>query len=209
MKKTIHFALFSAFLGLASAYASVDCVKISQTVKLAVAADQSKILEIVSKEVAAAPSCACEVVKSAIEASSADKALVASIVETAANSAPEQLRLISQCAIAMAPDAVSEVQSVLAKLDPNRGEAGHSAKSAQGAKVPAQPVVASDWNPLDFPSEGPVGLDFPGEEPVGFNPGGPGGFPMLPPGFPVNIPPSINPPTVTDPNIPTQISSDT
>ncbi|NJM38324.1 MAG: hypothetical protein HC845_10955 [Akkermansiaceae bacterium] len=134
---------------------------------------------------AAAPGCACEIVKSAIEASVADTKIVAAIVEAAAMAAPEQMRLISQCAVAVAPDALSAVQAVLAKLDPNLGETGASSKGSKSAKSPAG-EVASAGNPLDFPGQGPVGP----------TPGGPGGYPLIP-----NIPPVlIAPPDVSNVN---------
>ncbi len=191
MKKTVHFALFSAALGVLSASAETDCVKLAQSIKLSVAAEQSRVLEIVAAEVAAAPSCACEVVKAAIEGSSADSQTVASIVEAASTAAPEHMRLISQCAVAMAPDALAQVQAVIAKLDPNSGESydsSKSSKSAKGAYIPDQP--ASGFNPLDFPGEGPVGPP----------PGSPGGNGYFPPGFPTDVPPVINIPDVSDPN---------
>jgi hypothetical protein len=196
MKITLRFALLSTAFGLLSssaAVAEVDCLKLAQSVKTAVAADQSLILQVVEKEIAAPPGCACEVVKAAIEGSKADAKLVASIVQTAATAAPQHMRLISQCAVAVAPDALTNVQAVLVKLDPNSGESAPtpSAKDAKaGETVP--PVVA---NPLDFPGSG-IGETAVG---VGPNPGGPGGIPVLPFGPPLTVPPAIAPPPVTTP----------
>jgi hypothetical protein len=187
MKKTIHFAFFGAALGILSASAEVDCNKLSQSVRLAVSAEQSKVLEIVAAEVAAAPSCACEVVKAAIEGSNASTEMVAAIVESASTAAPEQMRLISQCAVAVAPDAVAKVQAVIAKLDPNSGES--VVTTAKGGKfIPGQ--VSSDFNPLDFPGQGPIGPP----------PGSPGANIYFPPGTPTDVPPVINIPEATDPN---------
>lgn len=169
MKPTVLFATLSAAIGLMSANAAVDCTALSLSVKIAVAAEHSKVLEIVSTQVAEAPACACEIVKSAIEASNADVQTVAAIVEAAATAAPEQMRLVSQCAVAVAPDALAAVQAVMAKLDPNLGEAGSSAKSAKGAKDPGGEVAGMP-NPLDFPGQGPIGP----------TPGGPGGLPIVP-----------------------------
>jgi len=177
-------------LALIPASAKVDCLQLSLSVKHAVAAEQSKVLEIVATEVSAAPDCACEIVKAAIEGSSAKPATVAAIVETAATAAPEHLRLISQCAVAVAPDALAQVQAVLAKLDPNRGKSGPNTKSAKDAKAPAAEVAAIP-NPLDFPGQGPTG-------PIS---GGPGGQPLIPIFPPIIInPPFIHPPVVTDVN---------
>ncbi|MES2440286.1 MAG: hypothetical protein V4584_14550 [Verrucomicrobiota bacterium] len=180
MKKTIFFALLGAALSVIPANAAVDCAALSVSVKNSVAAEQSKVLEIVANEVAANPKCACEIVKVAIEGSKADSQMVAAIVEAAATAAPEQMRLVSQCAVAVAPDALAAVQAVIAKLDPNLGESGTSSKDA---KAPAG-EVASTPNPLDFPGQGPVGP----------TPGGPGGLPIIPQ-FPPVI---IAPPSVTD-----------
>jgi len=188
VKQTLIASIFVASLALLPASAEVDCLKLSLSVKHAVAAEQSKVLEIVSTEVGAAPGCACEIVKAAIEASHAKPATVAAIVETAATVAPEHLRLISQCAVAVAPDALAQVQAVLAKLDPNSGKAGHSAKGVIDAKdaKDAKGEVATIPNPLDFPGTGPVGPIF----------GGPGGEPLIP----IFPPPSPPPAPVTNVN---------
>ncbi|MFT4175704.1 MAG: hypothetical protein QM627_03530 [Luteolibacter sp.] len=148
-------------------------------------------MEIVSKAVAASPSCACEVVKVAVETAEAKPEVVAAIVEAAANAAPEQLRLVSQCAVAVAPDSLAQVQGLLAKLDPNAGEEGASAKSAKSAKgevSPAQNEVADMPNPLDFPGKGPIG-------PLVSGPGGYTLYPFVPPVL-VDFPVVTN----TDPN---------
>jgi hypothetical protein len=189
MKKTILFSVFSALLAVIPAAAEVDCLKLSLSVKRAVAAEQSRVLEIVSSEVAASPSCSCEIVKAAIEASEAKPQTVAAIVEAALTSAPEQMRLISQCAVAVAPDALAEVQTVLAKFDPNRGESAPSAKGAKDAKAPIGEVAAMP-NPLDFPGQGPIGP----------TPGGPGGSPLIPVLPPIVIVPPIIVDEVTDVN---------
>ncbi len=185
MKPTIFFSVLSAALALISAATEVDCLKLSLSVKFAIAAEQSKVLEIVSNQVAAAPGCACEVVKAAIESSKANPETVAAIVAAAVTAAPEQMRLIAQCAVAVAPDALAQVQAVLAKLDPNRGESGNSAKNGNSAKALVGEVAAIP-NPLDFPGQGPIGP----------TPGGPGGS-SLTPVFPPVI---INPPEMTEVN---------
>jgi len=169
MKKTICFIMLGTSLGMLSANADVDCIQLSLTVKNSVAAEQSKVLEIVSTEIAAAPACACEIVKAAIEGSSASVDTVAAIVEAAAIAAPEQMRLVSQCAVAVAPDALGKVQAILAKLDPNLGESGSSSKSSKDAKAPAGEVAAMP-NPLDFPGEGPIGPTPHGPPPIVYYP---------------------------------------
>ncbi len=172
MKKTISLLLFSSALGLLAAKAEVDCSALSVSVKATVAAEQSKVLEIVSDQVSANPGCACEIVKAAIEGSNASTETVAAIVESAAIAAPEQMRLIAQCAVAVAPDALAAVQAVLAKLDPNLGN-GYSSKDSKDGKTPIGEVAAVQ-NPLDFPGQGPVG-------PPPGSAGGLGVIPQLPP----------------------------
>jgi hypothetical protein len=156
MKLNVRFAIFSAALASLPAVAdsvdktALDCVAHTQSVRNTITADPSKVLQIVSTEVSAAPDCACELVKAAIEGSKANAETVAAIVEAASIAAPEQMRLVSQCAVAVAPDALSAVQAVLAKLDPNLGESGSSAKDSKDAKGE---VAAADapFNPLDLP----------------------------------------------------------
>lgn len=185
MKKTFRFAIVAALLGLFSsaAMAEVDCLKLSVSIKHAVAAAPSDVLQIVEKAVGANSSCACEIVKAAIEASSADASQVASIVEVAGSVAPDQLRLVAQCAVAVAPDSLVAVQAVSARLDPNKGEV-----AMESSKNPKAPIdVKPAWNPLNFPGQGPVGP----------SPGGPGGIPVMPFTPSPNVPPIINPPEGT------------
>jgi hypothetical protein len=157
MKKTVHFTMMSAILGLMSssaAVAEVDCIGNALTLKHAVATDLSATLQIVEKAVTANPGCACEVVKAAIEGSKASVLLVAAIVETAATAAPEHLRLIAQCALAVAPDAQPNVQAVVAKLDPAKPVAALKIRDAKGGVAgPVETPVVYD-NPLNFPGSG-------------------------------------------------------
>jgi len=189
MKNTMKYALLGAALALVTpSYASTpDCYKVSAAVKKAIAANPDEVLELVAAQVAQNESCACEIVKAAIVASDADKKLVADIVSSAITAAPEKMRIIGQCAVAVAPDALAEVQAVVTKMSPNAGD-GYSAKggekgSAKDAKGGATPPPVAS-NPLDFPGRGPVGPTL----------GGPGGFPLFPPGL---QPPVVTPPSST------------
>jgi hypothetical protein len=187
MKNTMKYALFGAVLALVTpVYAEApDCYKVSTAVKAAVAAHPEKVLELVAAQVAQNESCACEVVKAAIVASGADKQLVAGIVEAAIEVAPSKVRIIGQCAVAVAPDALAEVQAVVTKYGAASGDSGYSAKGDEkGGKVVVTPPPVPH-NPLDFPGQGPVGP----------TPGGPGGFPLFPPGL---QPPTVTPPSSTD-----------
>ncbi|MEY5013517.1 MAG: hypothetical protein RLY69_1232, partial [Verrucomicrobiota bacterium] len=135
-----------------------DCASLSLSVKATVESNLSDLLEIVSKEVSASPDCSCEIVKASIESSGANAEVVASIVESAATASPENMRLIAQCAIAMVPDSLAQVQAVLAKLDPNAGELGYSSKSSKSGKDGTGDQKADEGdNPLDFPGEDPYG----------------------------------------------------
>ncbi len=194
MKTTLQFALAATLFSATSSalLAEADCLKLSVSVKHAIAASSGNLLEVVERQVAANPSCACEIVKAAIEESEADAKQVAAIVETAASTAPDQIRVISQCALAMAPDALSEVQMVVSKLAPNQGEVTYD--SSKSAKTPKMPIeVKPAWNPLDFPGSG-IGQTMPGM--TGPNPGSPGGLPILPP---LTTPPSTQPPVIQPP----------
>ena len=182
MKTTLRFALVAAALGLAPAVATAetDCITLAASVKISVAEKPAEVLQVVEKEVSASPDCACDVVKAAIQASKADAKTVAAIVETAASVAPDKMRLISQCAVAVAPQALADVQAVISRLEPNKGESGYSSKGGKNPQVEVKPA----WNPLDFPGQGPVGPT-------------PGGPPALPPGLPPVVPPVIVPPVGT------------
>ena len=176
-----------------SGHPESDCTKLSLAIDQRVKLEDSDVLEIVDRELKANPSCACEIVKSAIKASEADLALVVAIVETSFTAAPESIRMISQCAIATMPDALPEVQKLLAKYDPNAGESGSSAKSAKSSKG----AKFASVGPADDVTAMPNPLDFPGNGPTGPTPGGPGGFPLIPPAPPIIITPPFV--TIVDP----------
>jgi len=170
MKNTIKYALFGAVLALvtpAFAADAPDCYKMSVAIKKAVAAHPDKVLELVATQVAQNESCACEVVKAAIVASDADKKLVADIVDAAVTAAPSKVRIIGQCAVAVAPDALAEVQAVVAKMDS---------------------VGAGSFSDLNSPLNVPDGGW--SNNPVGPGLFGEGGAGLLPPSHPVITPPS-------------------
>ena len=155
---------------------------VAEAVKQSVSAQPGKVVEIVSSQLAQHEAAACEIVKAAIVASNADKDLVAKIVQAATETAPNKVGIVSQCAVAVAPDAIAEVQIILTKF---------AAAGGGGMEVLAAPPFApintltTPINPLDFPGQGSVGP----------TPGGPGGFPLFPPG--------LQPPTVSNPELTT------
>lgn len=157
---------------------SADCLSVTMSVEQRIKLDPAEVLSILESEIAANPNCACEIVKTTIKASGADESLVADITEVAITSAPQSMRMISQCAIAAMPEALASVQSVLARLDPNSGDTS-SAKSAKSGKD-SKAAIASEVSP---PEEPPNPLDMP------------------PPFFPPHAPPPyFPPPEVTNPN---------
>ena len=154
MKRTLNYvALALVLAGSPVAMAEgKDCYDLSVAVTKAVAANPDNVLQIVSREVSANSGCACEVVKAAIVATEADRKLVAQIVETAINAAPDKMRLIAQCAIAVAPDALPDVQAILVKLDPQGGETVYESEKSglDDAKGPV-PEEVRPASPLDGP----------------------------------------------------------
>ena len=172
---------------------AADCSSVSLSVGHRIQIDSSKVLEVVESEVTANPDCACEIVKTAIKQSSAGVELVADIAEVAITSAPGNMRMISQCAIAAMPEALPAIQAVLARLDPNGGDSGYSAKDSKSGKDAIASAIAppsAPPNPLDTPSTtgGP-----PGGSPLT---GGPLTGRPLTDGPPIFFPP----PPVTNPN---------
>jgi hypothetical protein len=138
--------------------AATDCGVIAMSVAHRVYRDPAHMLEFLSREVAANPKCSCEIVKTVIESTDPTPETVAAITEAAILAAPDSSRLIFQCAIAASPESLAAVQAVLARLDPNAGEAAASAKgtkSAKGPKVVIEPP-ASAGNPLDMPIVPPL-----------------------------------------------------
>ncbi|MGB2429659.1 MAG: hypothetical protein ACPIGG_09250, partial [Akkermansiaceae bacterium] len=121
-----------------------NCHDIQKAVKKYVTDHPERVLEVVALQIGMNPDCACEVVKAAIIASEPDTAMVVEIVEAAIEVAPSRFRIIGQCAIAVAPDALSEVQALINKYGAVSGDSGlgakggakgyDSAKSAKGAK---------------------------------------------------------------------------
>lgn len=193
-KNTKHLVLALLFSGVACAAEkpSVDCSIAVASIQSEVKAQPSAVLSIVEKAVKLHPSCSCEIVKTAIRASEADNQLVASIVEIAVITAPEHTRLIAQCAVAVAPDALDAVQEVLSKLDPGTGESGLSGKEvAEKGGLDPKPATADEsGHPLDFPTNGQAVNVGPA---AGQNPGSayvPWIFPYQPP-F-VNASPATN-----------------
>ena len=116
-----------------------NCSEIYRAVNKYVKDHPERVLEVVALQTGMNPDCACEVVKAAIIASEADTAMVVEIVEAAIEVAPSRFRIIGQCAIAVAPDALSEVQALINKYGAVSGDSG------LGAKAGAKGGAKSDW----------------------------------------------------------------
>jgi len=150
--KGLRLTLLGAALIATPASAESECAKLAVKVKSTAeraAVDPVELLQLIDREVAAHPDCACEIVKTAILGTGCDDATVGYIVETAVRAAPDQMRLIAQCAIAAAPESLGRVQEVMNRLDPGAGETA-SAKSAKGKGLEVKPAAVPP-NPLDLP----------------------------------------------------------
>lgn len=147
MKYAIKYTLFVAALTLVipAQAEKIDRQQVYTNVKNNVSANPEMVLELVKKNVAKNQSCACEIVKAAIIASNADKNLVADIVEAAITSAPDKARLIGQCAVAVAPDALAEVQAMVVKYGVV------SAKTTSRDETSSYQDDDEGGNPLNFP----------------------------------------------------------
>lgn len=83
---------------------------------------------IVANYVAKYKDMSCEIVKAALDATKEKPEMLESIVQSACEANPENMRVTAQCAIAFNPDALASVQNVMAKLDPATGDKGISGK---------------------------------------------------------------------------------
>lgn len=181
----------------------VNCQTLSNTVKISVAANKSRVLELVSTYIGQNESCACEVVKAAIVASDANANLVADITEAAIIASPNQIELIGQCAVAVAPDAYNQVQAVVNKYsggsDTTYNSSDYSSKGGSDEKDAVAGDRAFDntqprQDPLNHPGvNGPGfgGSGVPGNGFVG-RPSSGGLNPFVP------QPPIVNIPSASD-----------
>lgn len=101
------------------------------------------------------PDVSCSMVKEDIQSHYHSKQEVGNIVEHHINITPEDARIIVQCAIAVAPDALEEILAVVDKYAPIFPE-GYSTKTAKSAKIMIEVVSSPLSNPLDFPEVGKI-----------------------------------------------------
>jgi hypothetical protein len=130
----------------------------------------ARVLNIVYTHISNNPSHSCEVVKSAITSSNANKKFVAKIVETAIKAAPSKIYTIAKCAVAVAPDALREIQDVVVKYGGSRDFGRYNS----GKGIIAPPGGGKTVIELPIPPKWPT------------------------PPEPPNYPPVITPPSATD-----------
>ena len=137
--------------------AASDALEYSLSIRHKIREAPDKLLEIVAAEITANPDKVCEIVKASIKGSDGSSGVIASIVETACITKPEDMRLAAQCAVASVPESLPAVQEVLAKLDPagrndgNDSKDAKDCKDAKEAKGQIAPALAEPPNPLDLP----------------------------------------------------------
>ena len=182
---------------------ATGCNSIGMSMKHRLSVDPSLVLEIVEAEISANPDCSCDIVKTAIIATGANPELASSIAETAIVSAPDKMRMITQCAIAALPEALPNIQAVLARLDPNSGDTNYSAKDSKSGKDaaaadlsgadPAPDILAIPNSPFTVITPNTT---IPGDVSNPNNPDAPGFVPTVV----VDPDAPVAPDTVTDPN---------
>jgi hypothetical protein len=104
---------------------------------------EDSLVSLVEETILKNPEQACEVVKQAIGMSKAQESLICRIVETAILAAPDQIRLITQCAIASAPDSLTAIQLLIATYDAS-GDSGTSGKEVSGKEVSGKEVSGKE-----------------------------------------------------------------
>ena len=130
MKKRIQTPLMATVAALAvgfvsPAFADTDCDKASSKFAAAVASKPDELLTLLAETIAKNESCSCEVVQAAIKAVGADKAKVGDIVFTAVSVAPGMATTITECAVAAAPKATSEIKAALKSALSDKGSASY------------------------------------------------------------------------------------
>lgn len=157
MKKRIQTPLMATVAALAvgfvsPALADTDCDKASSKFAAAVSSKPDELLTLLAEAVAKNESCACEVVQAAIKAVGADKAKVGDIVFTAVSIAPGMATTITECAVASAPKATSEIKAALKSALSDKGSAsyGKEVYSKNPGKDVVEPSEPVDTGGFDF-----------------------------------------------------------
>ena len=134
MKYTITSALVGAAMAAASPLAAaeaIDCATVGASVESAVKANESSVLAVVASKIQEVPDCACDVVKAAIRATKASDELTGQIVEAAVRAAPDQYKIIVECAVAVNSGAAAQIRAALQRV--------FGGKDGKGGKVVVVP----------------------------------------------------------------------
>ena len=106
---------------------AIDCKAVAKAVETDIKADASKVLAVVAIKVKETPQCACDIVKAAIKATKASNELTGQIVEAAVRAAPDQYKVIVECAVAVNAEAAAEIRAALLRV--------FGGKDGKGGKV--------------------------------------------------------------------------
>ncbi len=143
MKPNQTKTIFAAVIALAAggAFASAaDCDRVGEKTSAAIEKNPSEMLVVVSDMISKNEGCVCEIVKAAIEATGGDKEQVRQIVVTAVSASATKAAEITECALAAAPGAASEIRAGLGEVFE-----GGEAYSAKGKQVMVEETV--DFSP--------------------------------------------------------------
>lgn len=126
--KTIIAAVIALAVGTAFASAA-DCDRVGEKTTAAIEKNPSEILVVVSDMISKNDGCVCEIVKAAIESVGGEKEQVRQIVVTAVSASASKAAEITECALAAAPDAATEIRAGLSEVF--EGGEAYSAKGKQ------------------------------------------------------------------------------
>lgn len=119
------------------ALAEAECDDAAAALRSALAGNRGDLLVQLAKAIAARESCSCELVKAAIALAGADRAQVGDIVFTAVSVAPAMATTITECAVAAAPKATSEIKAALKSALSDKGPAAYGKESHDKNPAPA------------------------------------------------------------------------
>jgi len=120
------------------------CAEIGEEVRAAAAAAPQEVNAIVADALNRNPTCSCEIVRGAISGSNANADTIGSIVATAVRIAPDQYQRITECAIAMNPDAAPQVSRALASVFGTGGKSSGGGKAYSGKGM----IMGKEYDPF-------------------------------------------------------------
>lgn len=133
---------------------SYNTEEIISNLRVEIQKQMSNVSNLVSNAVKQHPELSCEITKAALDETKEKPEYTREIIESACLACPEQMRTIAQCAIAVYPDCLQTVQTILAKLDPGTGDSGASGKEVSAKNGMDKNVIPPKeglGNPLDTP----------------------------------------------------------